>query len=253
MDALGPRHIHGHGTPEASWQAWEGLEALPCAMAADLVPENASVFVVAPHPDDELLGAGGLMALLKKAGREVHVVLVTDGSGSHHGSSIWSAQRLAAVRPHESREALDALGLHDVHIWQVAIPDGSVADQERQLAEVLTWRIRPADVIVTTWRLDGHPDHEATARACSRCIASLEATLLEMPVWGWHWMSPGEAAFPWERACRVALPPDILQRKRRAAEAFVSQTRPDPSIPQDAVLPSWALERLLRPYEVFIR
>ena len=40
---------------------------------------SGSILVIAPHPDDEILGAGGTISKLCKAGREVHVCVVTSG------------------------------------------------------------------------------------------------------------------------------------------------------------------------------
>ncbi len=67
--------------------------------------------VVAPHPDDEVLGTGGLFARLSQIGRNVLIIAVTNGTASHPKSTEWPPERLDAVRPQETREALQRLRL----------------------------------------------------------------------------------------------------------------------------------------------
>jgi len=94
--------ILGRGTAEARWQQWGRLGTLPLVSAADLGPD---LLVVAPHPDDEVLGAGGLLAL---AGGEV--VAVTDGEASHPRSDAVDPADLVAARRAETAVALGLLG-----------------------------------------------------------------------------------------------------------------------------------------------
>lgn len=67
--------------------------------------------VVAPHPDDESLGCGGLLAMLAQRDCEVAVIFVTDGGASHPHSVSWSRTRLASKRQDEANAALLELGL----------------------------------------------------------------------------------------------------------------------------------------------
>ncbi|CAM5482517.1 1D-myo-inositol 2-acetamido-2-deoxy-alpha-D-glucopyranoside deacetylase [Streptomyces californicus] len=98
--------IQAPGTPEAAWQAWPGWQDLPEA-ALDSV---GRVVVVAAHPDDEVLGFGGALALLAASGTEVTVVAVTDGEGSHPDSDLVTAPELVRLGTAETRAALAELG-----------------------------------------------------------------------------------------------------------------------------------------------
>src|SRR6185295_13542272 len=49
------------------------------------VPEGTRLLVVAPHPDDEVLGAGGLMQRVHETGGTVRVVYLTNGEGYPEG------------------------------------------------------------------------------------------------------------------------------------------------------------------------
>ena len=247
------RVIRGRGTSEASWRACSHLGTLPAVTLEALVPAGRRAVVVSPHPDDEVLGAGGLMAQLAQAGRELLIMPVTDGTASHPGSSRWTPDRLAQERPLETVRALALLGLSRIRLHRLGLHDGQLTAQQDQMVSALLTQLRPGDVVITTWREDGHPDHEATGHACAAAAEQAGAQLIEMPVWAWHWARPGDPRLPWSRACRLPLSPDVEQRKRLAAAAFTSQTRPDPTSRAGCVLPPSALARVLRPYEVFFR
>lgn len=253
IDVPGERQIRGGGTPESSWQAWPGLAALPDIGIDQLVPEGRRAVIVAPHPDDEILGTGGLIAELTRHQREALLIAVTDGTGSHPGSRIWPPERLARERPLETQSALAVLGAAGLPVRRLGLADGRLAGQEPELVCALARHLLPHDIVFTTWRLDGHPDHEACGRACATVAARTPATLVELPIWAWHWALPGDARLPWSRACRLPLPDRVADLKRQAVQAFKSQIEPDLTSREGCVLPPSALDRLLRPMEVFFR
>lgn len=238
--------IDGQGTTEAQWSPF--LAALEPA-ALDLARPPARVVVVAPHPDDEVLGVGGLLALLAAAGSAVTVLAVTDGEASNPGGSVAPAD-LARLRVRETEAALAALGL-DADVVRLALPDGGSAALERPVEQALdlaegTWLLAP-------WSGDGHPDHEAVGRACETAARRDGARLLAFPVWTWHWALPGDPRVPWERARRVPLPADVRRAKAAAVDAFATQVRPLGPLPQDApVLPPHVLARFARDEELVL-
>ncbi|SNT06327.1 PIG-L deacetylase family protein [Rhodococcoides kyotonense] len=232
------------GTPESVWHAWDRtfppLDLTPCR----------ELVVVAPHPDDEILGVGGLMAVASAAGVPVTIVAVTDGGGSHEGSPTLSKEQLIAERPEESRRALEKLSVQADPI-RLGIGDGAVADREDDIADALADIAGSGAWCLTTWRGDRHPDHEATARACWKVASRTGIRVVEYPVWMWHWAKPDHPDVPWERARAVALDPHIQSAKHAAVQEFRTQIAPLSDHPADrAVLPPHVLDRLLRPYEV---
>ena len=245
------RHIDaGDGTPESEWLAWPPLDALARISLDTLLPAGSRAVVVAPHPDDEVLSVGGLLAELAARRQATCVVAVTDGDASHPGSGRWSPSALAAVRRAETATALHRLGLPPDATLRLGVPDGGVeagiAALTRQLAECLGAK----DVVFSTWRLDGHPDHEATARACAAAVAQVGARLVEVPVWAWHWSRPGDPRWPWDRARRLDLSPSAQDRKRHAVQAFRSQIEPDASTGAAPILRNSTVARAARPFEV---
>ncbi|MCY0897955.1 MAG: PIG-L family deacetylase [Firmicutes bacterium] len=93
------------------------------------------LLVVAPHPDDEVLGAGGTMAKAVQHGDEVFVALLTSGDGFREDATRYylSLDVTAAEYLHmgyerqlESRRALHALGVPDDHVYFLGFPDGGL-------------------------------------------------------------------------------------------------------------------------------
>ena len=105
------------------------------------------------------------------------------------------------------------------------------------------------DVLLAPWAGDGHPDHEA----CGRAARSVAETVLEYPVWAWHWAVPDDTRVPWERARRVDLDADAQDRKAAAVRCFGSQVDPIGPDPADGpVLPPRVLAHFRRSHEVVL-
>jgi LmbE family N-acetylglucosaminyl deacetylase len=220
------------------------------------------VTVIAPHPDDESLGCGGLIAALAADGRAVQVVFVTDGAGSHPNSATWPSARLALQRRKEAAAALGCLGavgeppvfldLPDAHMPALDDPAGEAGVDD--LARLLT-AFSP-ELVLLPWRRDPHCDHRdawvMAQAALSR--ARLTPQRLEYAVWldelGDDADRPrkGEAkAVAFDISAVVAL-------KRKAVQAHVSQTTDlIDDDPTGFRLTAETIERLVQPVERYWR
>jgi LmbE family N-acetylglucosaminyl deacetylase len=240
---LGTVDLEHTGTPAQVWRRW-----LP------LLPELATdawrrVVVVAAHPDDEVLGVGGLMARLVADGVDVTVVAVTDGDAARPPVG-WSPQRLARTRVAEARRGCARLGVRPAE--RLGIPDGAVAASEAAVEDAVAERLTEADVCLATWAGDGHPDHEAVGRAAARACGRTAARLLEYPVWMWHWARPDGPGVPWPRAAAVSLTAAQLRLKAQAVGCHRTQLEP-PGDGDAAVLPPFVVDRLINSREVLFR
>jgi len=250
MDALNERAIRGPGTHESVWLPWLAEQRVHSASMGELCPGQARLVVVAPHPDDEILACGGLLAMRAAHGLPSLVVAVTNGEASHGTMDPQACERLGQRRAQESGAGLKALGLAPACVVRLGIPDGKAADMIFAIAMKLLPLLKLDDVIVTTWRLDGHPDHEATAEAARQAAAKVGCRLLEAPVWMWHWATPDDLSIPWSRLVSIDLPRRVLVAKQQALSHHRSQLEPRGD-GLDAVLVPSILARVARSREYF--
>ena len=151
----------------------------------------ANVLVIAPHPDDESLGCGGLISKLAADRRRFCTVFVTDGSASHLGSVKWSRRALAARREQEAEEALYQLGIGDhprvfLRLRNLAMPAASSAEW-RSASDELDFALRTfrPDLVLLPWRRDPHCDHRDSWRLVTEAIhrSVLTPMTLEYAIW----------------------------------------------------------------------
>jgi LmbE family N-acetylglucosaminyl deacetylase len=250
MDPVKDRVIQGSGTPDSSWLPWLATQAIRPASLNELCPSTARLVVVAPHPDDEVLACGGLLAHRASRGLPSIVIAVTDGEASHGSGDAGLCTRLAARRAQESYSGLRMLGLAPSSVIRLGVPDGNVADRMGSITQRLRPFLRTSDVVVTTWQLDGHPDHEATSDVAKRLCAELGCRLLQAPVWMWHWAQPGDIRIPWGDMLAFDLPETAVSAKQLALGRHLSQLE-DRGEGRGPVLVPTITERAARRQEFF--
>ncbi|MHA7221799.1 PIG-L family deacetylase [Arthrobacter sp. RHLT1-20] len=246
------------GTSEDAW-AVTGLAALP-ELPLDAGELAGQAFIVlAAHPDDESLGAGGLMARLRRLGARVTVLLCTAGEASHPDSPTTTPGQLAAVRLREFGGALAHL-LPDPDWRFLALPDGKLSEHrpevhaalQRAIADMTAESGLPAEKItlVAPYRHDGHTDHEALGSAAANAAGAGGHGLLEYPIWYWLWADTTDQT--WQSWLRLPLDPAERQAKTAAMASHTSQVRALSGQTGDEVLlPPAFLEHFERPFETF--
>lgn len=237
--------------------AWRNLPLVDYAAVAAGQP----ILVLAPHPDDETLGCGGLIAEACERGAPVRVVVLTDGSGSHPRSKLFPPPRLALLRQAEARAATRALGLPEHCVEFYGYPDGA-APRDGPAFEAAAARLAATvshfgiGTILATWAREPHPDHAAVAAIAAEVARRTRARHLAYPIWAWA--LPADAELPHSAIDGVRL--DIsrhLAAKQRAIAAYASQTgasqngRAVPDDPEPR-LAAQLLANFQEPFEVFL-
>ena len=191
--------------------------------------EDRPFIVVAPHPDDESLACGGLIADACRQGLSGKVVIVSDGAGSHPNSKAYPPDRLRSLREDEARQAGAELGLRPEEMLFLRLPDRFVpcrGEEAERAIGVIADCVREigAGSLFVSWRHDPHCDHEACyriAREVQRRVGKV--SLLEYVVWG-HTLPPSTEVDPIRSGFKIGIDDEVMEKKRRAIAAHRSQT-----------------------------
>jgi LmbE family N-acetylglucosaminyl deacetylase len=167
------------------------------------------VLVLAPHPDDEIIGPGGTLRRHILAGAPVTIIILTDGKWGGYNPD----GKLVEKRKEESRNAAQILGA-GAPIFLDA-PDGNLGDAAQvatQLTQILSEK-NPRFIYLPALT-DGHPDHWSTNRHLHALLPRLrkDAIIRGYEVWT-----------PTLANCCVDIT-ETAENKRQAIEAFPTQT-----------------------------
>jgi LmbE family N-acetylglucosaminyl deacetylase len=214
----------------------KALHALPAWL-----PTTAPVVVVSPHPDDETLGAGGLIAFQRSRGIDVTVIAVTDGENAYSNSPD-----LGNLRKIEQEDALACLDVPKRKILRFRLPDSSVECHESDLTQRLSSLVTANTYLIAPWKGDFHPDHQTCGRAAEVVARQNGAILVSYFFWTWHFGEPSLLAGM--NICRFPLDEERLRTKGRALSLHRSQlTRTG----EEPILPERLLGPARRSFEVF--
>jgi len=150
-----------------------------------------SAVVFSPHFDDETLGCGGTIIKKKRAGANVKIVFMTDGSKSHR--HLISEDKLKALRKSESLTASRSLGLTENDVFFLDFEETKLSEHNIsaviKVIEILK-TLHPDEVFIPyrrdppLWSLD----HMSTNGIVMSALQenAKKTTVYEYPIWMWY-------------------------------------------------------------------
>jgi len=183
--------------------------------------EVLRVLVVASHPDDESLGAGGFIyRLVHDCGAHVTFLILTCGRKGGNGSRRFKKKK----RRREAIAAAKRLGVRDVRVLD--FPDCGLEKKQhrliRQVEKQLYYKDRTEryNLVLTHAAGDAHLDHSTVSRAVVSACRRFTGGIL-------FFHTPSTILNEFRPSLFVALDRDSLKAKRRAIKAHVSQRKKD--------------------------
>ena len=170
-----------------------------------------SILVLAPHQDDEVIGAGGALLLAKEAGAKLDVLFITDGRSKGATPYAETPEEVVRVRKQEAEEACRKLG---AGIHHLGIDNAEPAPEMEDLRKLgnLIRELKP-QVLLVPWILDT-PKHRLVNH-----LLWLSDYLEPLPgteVWGYQ-------------VHNVPLPngyvdiTEVIEQKKKLLNGYVSQ------------------------------
>ncbi|MBI2786887.1 MAG: PIG-L family deacetylase [Legionella longbeachae] len=191
--------------------------------------------VLSPHPDDETLGAGGLISDLKEKKIDVLVISVTDGEKAY----LNEEHKLRQIRINEQEKALEILGISKEKIIRLQLRDSAVKEEEEKLEKLIFPFVSKKMHLLAPWLGDYHPDHEAVGRAALKLARQKNAHLSFYFFWTWHYATILDLnqlplyIYP--------LKSNAFINKQKALECYVSQRftkKERPILPEHILIPT---------------
>ena len=213
--------------------------------------------ILAPHPDDEVLGYGGLIVQTLAAGMAPVVEIVTDGSRSYPRSRRVPPPVLKTVREAKARQAATILGmplcrLHFFRYRDAAAPHDGPEFEDAVARIVALATASGSGAIFAPWRMDPHCDHLAVHKMAAAAAQITGLRQLSYPIWGWLLREREELGVSISFGHRLCIETQ-LDRKRRALRAHASHFgRVVDDDPSGFELMPDLLATLLQPFEVFL-
>lgn len=151
-------------------------------------PVGRRILAISPHPDDETIGAGGLL-LAHRGYAEISVITIFSGdggglleNGQRHATAEYKS-RLVEARTKELRAACKHFSGNV--IAGLGLPDGSVPSPIEASVERLRCVIQgiKPDVVILPWPLDKHPDHRTANFLWAHACADMPCMILGTEIW----------------------------------------------------------------------
>ena len=173
--------------------------------------EKDRILVVAPHMDDEMIGAGGALAIHHKLGSELSLIFTSSCAGV--SADVRENEIEAQVRQDEAKVAANFFDMH--YFGTLGYPTGAMSLHEEAIGEDLAkiieeWKPK---TLYCPFPSDHHRDHQATALGLAHAIRLSGWT---GEVWGyeiWSTLWPNTA---------VDIS-DVINLKKRSIECYPSQ------------------------------
>jgi len=233
------------------------LLRLVLRLRASPLKTPTSLLVIVPHPDDECLGCGGLIARTRAAGGRVRLLFLTEGENAT-GTPDAS---LGKVRCKEAAQAAARLGVPDNDLHWLGLPDSRLDKLSAAQAESFRTTLLAllesdsTDLVAVSSVLDGSSEHIAAAQLS---WASLQAmpnapALLGYLVWtAWSPTLLWRLLFTRWPVCILGLDPETRTAKCEALACHQSQLRPG-KLGATFVLPRGFAATLCARQEFFIK
>ena len=185
---------------------------------------DGKILIVAPHPDDEALGCGGLISRLCAEKNPPHIAVLTGGGGSLRGRSDISETEVVNARRKLTLDSANQLGLTEENIHFFDFRDGDIGtcpEKEMSRLRQLINNLSPDNILVPH-NGEGWPDHLA-ARNIGIELAPKNAAVWEYCVWMWYY---NVWNLDWKNAAVLRMSDTEHSSKLRAVDAYVKPLAP---------------------------
>lgn len=210
--------------------------------------------VLAPHPDDETMGCGQLLAhQCSLPNSNVKVIVLSDGSGSHDNCCDLDKQTLVSARQRSFRRAMEIIGVKGNNLYFLNFPDGKLHENiPEMLSKIQEILGNDNYTILVPHPLEGWSDHHAATMLGKKLSDISQNRCLQYCVWFYYSM-PFRKFFrvKWNTA-QTFHDATALEKKRTALKIYHFDKAPCGK-PYAGELPKLLWEAVNSPNELYFR
>jgi len=155
------------------------------------------IYIFAPHPDDEVFGAGGSILKWLENGHEIYIIWLTDGRAGYRKArklgeledneeTRITEDQLAEKRLAEAAASAKILGVKPENCYYLKIHDRDLMNHKYDVIDQLIRFIKKVDRFVIPSNNNEHPDHQATYEIAVRVAEKLNLKDIEFYVYAIH-------------------------------------------------------------------
>lgn len=225
-------------SPRSRWQSFrqEVLKSISNYKGSEFILNSKRCIIIAPHPDDEVFGCGGLITANTSLGKKTNILFLTNGDASHSGCCLVDAHLVKKARQLLARKANKLFCIPEENLYFLGENDGTLPRNGQPGFNGLAGRISDfinassPNAIFCPYPFEGWNDHiaaEELTAAAIRMLPSLTRPLLYYYcVWFWYNMPMSKAfAIKWDHA-RILDISKYLALKQQAINVYLNERAP---------------------------
>jgi LmbE family N-acetylglucosaminyl deacetylase len=199
------------------------LRIISRIFAFRLSVDGENVLILAPHPDDEVIGCGGLIARLCALGNPPRVIILSGGGKSHNGCCSIPEKDIIQARQTLTSNAAKVMSMPEPNIYHLNFMDGNINADDSEMLKLknLIAEIKP-DTIFVPHSGEGWPDHLAV-REIGLANAPEKTHVYEYCVWMWYY---NVWNLDWKNAFQLKMTKTEHSMKLEAMNQYISPLAP---------------------------
>lgn len=190
------------------------------------IEESHSIIIVSPHPDDEVLGCGGIIRHYLDLSLQVYVIIMTHGELCN--IQYCSKEETVRHRSKLTKDAMNVLGLPENHLIQLNFPDCEINKRDETEVRMLITILEDIDpdVVFIPHPFDRHGDHIATGDIIKEYYAhNPKVKMYYYCVWFWFWVHHA-GKINWDNAVVANLSEEEKNIKCKSMDAYFKPLAP---------------------------
>ncbi|MDO9207676.1 MAG: PIG-L deacetylase family protein [Sulfuricurvum sp.] len=231
------------------------LHLMLIVLAKKSIITNKRTLIIAPHPDDETFGCGGLITQKIRNGSDVFILFLTNGESS---LQTFPQELIMENRRQSAIKAVKVIGVSEKNVFWMDLPDGSIprlgGNDFNALRDNLLQMIESLGIqeVYTTHYLDGWSDHIAAYELAIEALKKSGQNIDLYLYWVWAWYYLGIKlilSLPWNKIFLLPVE-SVFDTKQKALQVYYDAKTPTKE-PYMGNLPRMFLKAFDWPYEVY--